>query len=208
MTCFTVLLLFWYYLYLSRALGRGFNAPSRRLHWCTQLDSPVKRTWISGSLFDNFPREACSSFFISVFLLTQTMSLPSKQNSLTAFKSVLLMIIWNCGVSLVQADATWCWSPCLIPVPASVLSLQSRPWSPPDLVGKDPEDTCHLHTEAAAWLQQRLSAVSMDGLYGRVSQRLRNGSKHMTSPSVEFLSTVGYIDRLSFIRCLQEQWFH
>lgn len=95
MTCFTVLLLFWYYLYLSRALGRGFDAPSRRLQWCTQLDSPVKRTWISGSLFDNFPREACSSFFISVFLLTQTMSLPSKQNSLTAFKSVLLMIIWN-----------------------------------------------------------------------------------------------------------------
>lgn len=195
MTCFTVLLLFWYYLYLSRALGRGFDAPSRRLQWCTQLDSPVKRTWISGSLFDNFPREACSSFFISVFLLTQTMSLPSKQNSLTAFKSVLLMIIWNsveshlCRLMLHDVDLPassqflpLCW----------VCKAGPGPPPPPDLVGKGPEDTCHLHTEAAAWLQQRLSAVPMDGLNGRVSQKLRSGSNHMTSPSVEFLSTVGY----------------
>lgn len=57
------------------------------------LGSSANRTSISGSHFDNFPQEASSSSFISVFLLTQTMGLPSKQNSLTAFMSVLLMII-------------------------------------------------------------------------------------------------------------------
>lgn len=207
MMCYTVLLLFWYCLYLSRALGGGFDAPSRRLQPCTQLDSPVTRTSISGSRVDNFPQEARSSFFISVFLLTQTMGLPSKQNSLTAFKSVLLMIIWNCRVSLVKADATWCWSPYLIPVPASVLSLQSLPWSPTDLLGKGPEGTCHLHTGAAALLQQGLSAVPMGGPGGHVSQRRRSGCNCMTGPCLEFWAVWG-VDGSSLISFLQEQWFH
>lgn len=37
--------------------------------------------------------ETHAVLFYFCFLLTQTMGLPSKQNSLTAFKSVLLMII-------------------------------------------------------------------------------------------------------------------
>lgn len=94
------------------------------------------------------------------------MGLPRKQNSVTAFKLVLLMIIWNWRVSLVQADATWCQSSATSsPIPASVLTRQSRSWSPTDLEN-GPQRTGHLHTEAATGPWQRMSAVLMDDSIG------------------------------------------
>lgn len=78
---------------LSRALGGGFDAclqgPCSHACCWTGLLTELR----SLGPFLTISPERRAILFLFRFLLTQTVGLPSKQNSLTAFKLVLLMII-------------------------------------------------------------------------------------------------------------------
>lgn len=78
----------------SRALGGGFDARLQRpcghvFCWM----APLTELRSLGPFLTISPERCAVLFLYSVFLLTQTVGLPHKQNSLTAFKLVLLMII-------------------------------------------------------------------------------------------------------------------
>lgn len=108
------------------------------------------------------------------------MGLPRKQNSLTAFKLVLLMIIWNCRVSLVQADATWCQSSATSsPIPASVLTRQSRSWSPTDLENGPQRTVSSAHRSCHRSMAKNVSSTH-GWLHWWLVPRLKNSANHVT----------------------------
>lgn len=105
--------------------------------------------------------ERCAVLFLVRFSLTQTMGLPSKQNSLTAFRLVSLMIIWNSvgfhSCRLMLRDVSLA-----LPRPGPSLCAESakQPLVPTHLLGEWPsESSVSAHTSCRVPMAETVSSA-------------------------------------------------